>query len=162
MADSFDPVTRSRIMAKVRSADTSPELALRKALFRLGFRYRLHCAALPGKPDLVFPRYHAVVFINGCFWHWHGCRRSRMPATNAAYWQSKIGRNQRRDTEIRGKLFSAGWRVLVVWECALKKRLVGEAAQLSAAWLRGENVFSIIEPAEKTGAESALQRISPA
>lgn len=149
-------------MAKVRSADTSPELALRKTLFRLGFRYRLHCAALPGKPDIVFPRYHAVVFINGCFWHWHGCRRSRMPATNAAYWQAKIDRNQRRDTETCDKLLSAGWRVLVVWECALKTRLVVEAAQLSAAWLKGENVFSIIEPAEKTGAKSALQLISPA
>lgn len=162
MADLFDPVTRSHIMAKVRSTDTLPELALRKALFRLGFRYCLHCAALPGKPDLVFPRYHAAVFINGCFWHWHGCRRSRMPAANAAYWHAKIDRNQHRDIKTRNELLFAGWRVLIVWECALKKPLVVEAAQLSAAWLKGENTFSVIAPAEKTGAESALQCISPA
>ncbi|MGK8709166.1 very short patch repair endonuclease [Metapseudomonas otitidis] len=157
MVDSVDAITRSRIMARVRSRDTLPELALRKELFRLGFRYRLHCSTLPGKPDIVFARYRAVVFVHGCFWHWHGCR-SHLPATNVAFWQAKITRNQQRDIETRKRLLSIGWRVLVVWECALSTRLVAEAAQLTAAWLRGENLFSILEPAEKMGTDVTLKR----
>jgi DNA mismatch endonuclease (patch repair protein) len=157
MVDSVDAITRSRIMAKVRNRDTAPELALRKELFRLGFRYRLHCPALAGKPDIVFPQYRAVVFIHGCFWHWHGCR-VHMPETNATYWQSKLKGNQQRDAETRARLLFAGWRVLEVWECALKTRLVAKAAELTAAWLHGEYAFSVLEPAEKSDTESALRR----
>lgn len=161
MVDSVDAATRSHIMSRVRNRNTSPELALRKALFQLGFRYRLHNPALPGKPDLVFPRYRAVVFIHGCFWHWHGCR-SHFPEANAAFWQAKILRNQQRDIEVRDQLLARGWRVLVVWECALKARLVAEAAQLTAAWLREEHAFSVIEPTEKAEAGGSLKRIDAA
>jgi DNA mismatch endonuclease (patch repair protein) len=156
MVDSVDAITRSRIMAKVRSRDTAPELAMRKELFRLGFRYRLHCPALPGKPDIVFPQYRAVVFIHGCFWHWHGCRL--LPKTNSAFWQSKLKGNQQRDAETRIRLLNAGWRVLEVWECALKTRFLTEAAELAAAWLRGEYAFSILEPMVHPGTEAALKR----
>jgi len=158
MVDSVDAATRSRIMAKVRCRDTLPELVLRKELFRLGFRYRLHCSSLPGKPDIVFPRYRAVVFIHGCFWHWHGCRL-HLPEANAAFWHAKIKGNQRRDAETRARLLSTGWRVLVVWECALKTRYLAEAAQLTAVWLRGEYAFSVLEPTEKSSTEAVLKRI---
>lgn len=157
MVDSVDVATRSRIMAKVRCRDTLPELALRKALFRQGFRYRLHCPMLPGKPDIVFPRYRAAVFIHGCFWHWHGCR-SHLPEANAEFWRAKIKGNQERDAETSQRLLSIGWRVLVVWECALKARSIIEAAQLTAAWLRGDYAFSVLEPTEKAGPEAALKR----
>lgn len=146
MAPDVEKEVRSSIMAQVRGKDTTPELLLRKALFRQGFRYRLHTSALPGKPDLVFPRYNAVIFINGCFWHWHGCCRLRSPVKNAAYWQSKIARNQMRDIENYLALHAAGWRVLVVWECALKRPLLSETVELVQKWLIGKEFCSVLEP----------------
>lgn len=104
-------------MARVRSKNTSPELAARRLLHAAGLRFRLHVAALPGKPDIVLPRYRVVVFVHGCLWHWHGCKNSRMPRSNIPYWQSKIERNMRRDAEHTGSLERAGWRVEVIWEC---------------------------------------------
>lgn len=108
-------------MRAVKGADTRIEIALRKALFARGLRYRLHAAELPGKPDLVFPKYRAVIFVHGCFWHGHDCARgSRVPKTNRAYWTAKIARNKVRDKENANRLKAQGWRVLVVWECAMK------------------------------------------
>ena len=146
MADNVDAGTRSRIMARVRSKDTLPELAFRKTLFSRGLRYRVHGADLPGKPDLVFPRFRAVVFINGCLWHWHGCPRSRLPATNAEYWTRKINRNQERDRRNRAALLQGEWRVLVVWECALKRTVLTKAADLAIDWLHGNSASGMIEP----------------
>lgn len=120
MADTFDPATRSEIMRKVRSEGTSPEMKVRRALHAAGFRFRLHRKDLPGKPDLVLPRYRLVVFVHGCFWHWHGCKRSRMPASNRDYWTAKIERNTRRDVANLEALERLGWRVRLVWECELK------------------------------------------
>jgi DNA mismatch endonuclease (patch repair protein) len=136
MSDTFDKETRSRIMSRVRSKDTTPELRLRKALFARGLRYRIHVSGLPGKPDIVFPSRKAVIFVHGCQWHWHGCTRSRMPTTNVEYWERKIARNQDRDREHLSKLEASGWRVLVVWECSLKMKNLEALADQVAGWVR--------------------------
>lgn len=109
-------------MRAVRNKDTRPELLVRKSLFVRGFRYRLNVRDLPGKPDLVFPRYHAVILIHGCFWHGHGCPLFKLPGTRTAFWQQKIDSNKLRDIIVQDKLHAAGWRVAIVWECALKGR----------------------------------------
>ncbi|MGE0409374.1 MAG: very short patch repair endonuclease [Amphiplicatus sp.] len=120
-ADVFSPEKRAEVMRAVKSADTKPEIALRKALFAKGLRYRLHAADLPGRPDLVFPRRRAVLFVNGCFWHGHDCPRgARIPKTNRAYWTAKIARNVARDKKNAETLAALGWRVFTVWECGLK------------------------------------------
>ena len=108
-------------MSGIRGTDTKPELVLRRGLHQLGFRYRLHDRRLPGTPDLVFPRYNAVIFVNGCFWHGHDCHLFRWPKTREKFWKSKITGNMQRDTRNWGLLEAEGWRILVVWECALKE-----------------------------------------
>lgn len=134
-------------MALVRSKNTRPELALRRAIFSRGIRYRLHPANLPGKPDLVLPRFRAVILINGCFWHWHGCARSRMPVSNIEYWTQKIQRNQERDRIHYAALRAQGWRILIVWECALQKKWIDTAAILAVSWLKKEtSLLATIEP----------------
>lgn len=112
---------RSEIMAAVKSKDTTPELKVRKLLHSLGYRYRLHAGDLPCKPDIVFRSRKKVIFIHGCFWHGHPCKRgARMPKTNAEYWIKKIGRNIERDRRGYEALHNLGWRCLVLWECELK------------------------------------------
>lgn len=119
--DVFTTEKRSAVMRAVKSTDTKPEIALRKALHRLGFRYRLNVKDLPGKPDLVFPRHNVVIFVHGCFWHGHACKRgARAPKTNAEYWREKIARNKARDKKNAAALKALGWRVITVWECELK------------------------------------------
>lgn len=121
MADTFTKSKRSQIMRQVRSRDTKPELIVRRLLHRLGYRYRLHDGALPGKPDLVFPSRGKVVFVHGCFWHQHRCRRGRRaPATNQDYWLTKLARNKERDRRNRQRLRRDGWDVLAVWECQMR------------------------------------------
>lgn len=112
---------RSDIMRSVRSADTKPEMILRRIAHRLGYRYRLHRKDLPGRPDLTFPSKKKAIFVHGCFWHGHDCRRgSRVPKTNTEYWQNKVAGNQKRDTRAKAELEAAGWEVLIIWECELK------------------------------------------
>lgn len=121
MADSVSPEVRSRIMAQVKSKGMKPEMRVRRLIHGLGYRYRLHRADLPGKPDLVFPSRQKVVFVNGCFWHRHeGCDRVRIPATNRDYWVAKLERNQARDARNIALLEETGWTVLIVWECQLQ------------------------------------------
>lgn len=121
-ADVFSPEKRSAIMRAVKSENTKPEITLRKALFALGFRYRLNVKTLPGKPDLVFAKHHTVIFVHGCFWHGHQCKRGkRVPKTNRAYWTEKIARNKARDRKNAAALRRLGWRVIIIWECKLKK-----------------------------------------
>ena len=116
----IDPV-RSRTMAAVRSKDTKPEMLVRRAAHALGYRFRLHRKDLPGKPDLVFPSRKAVIFVDGCYWHGHDCKRgARMPKTNVEYWQAKIARNMKRDANNIATLEADGWQVLTIWECELK------------------------------------------
>lgn len=136
---------RSRMMASIRGKNTQPELALRKALFAVGFRYRLHQRGLPGSPDLVFPKYRAALYVHGCFWHRHeGCRYTTFPKTNVDFWSSKFEGNVYRDARNIAGLREAGWRVAVVWECALK-RSPGEACEKVAAWLQGSEQLLTLE-----------------
>ena len=137
-ADSVTPDVRSRMMAGIRGKNTKPELAMRSALHRRGFRFRLHCKELPGKPDLVFPKFRAVIFVHGCFWHGHGCHLFKWPKTRSEFWQQKINSNIDRDRRQRLALISAGWRVATIWECVLKGRTsvsVDEVAEKCATWL---------------------------
>lgn len=110
-------------MSHIRGKDTKPEIFVRTALWRLGFRYKLNDPKLPGKPDIVFPKYHTVIFINGCFWHGHpGCKKARIPATNEDFWKAKILSNINRDQLNISLLKQAGWNVIVVWECELSTK----------------------------------------
>ena len=118
--DDKTPEQRSINMSHIRSKNTKPEEVVRKYLFAKGFRYRKNDARYPGKPDLVLPKYHTVIFINGCFWHRHGCKDSTMPKTNVAFWMEKWSKNVRRDHRNEAAWREAGWNVIVVWECALK------------------------------------------
>jgi DNA mismatch endonuclease (patch repair protein) len=148
-ADVYERDKRSAVMRAVRSRDTAPEVALRKALFARGFRYRIDDRTLPGRPDLVFAKYRAVLFVHGCFWHGHGCARgARAPKNNAAYWRDKVNRNRERDKAVIDALQRDGWRVFVSWECQIKH--VSAAADEAALWLAsladGGTVMSKGEP----------------
>ncbi|MAE59743.1 MAG: very short patch repair endonuclease [Planctomycetaceae bacterium] len=119
--DRLDKQTRSALMGRIHSRNTKPELTLRKMLYRMGYRYRLHRADLPGSPDIVFPGRRKVIFVHGCYWHRHRCRRGRsMPTTRIAFWDEKFTRNRERDRTARRRLRRSGWAVLVVWECQLR------------------------------------------
>lgn len=128
------------MMAGIRGTNTKPELILRRGLHAAGFRFKLHDRALPGKPDMVFPRYRAVLFAHGCFWHGHDCHLFRPPSTRADFWSAKIDRNREVDRNAMEALCRLGWRIGVVWECSLKGRtrldlagVIGDCAD----WLRG-------------------------
>jgi len=122
MADSLNPKERSERMRLVRSEDTRPELALRRLVHGMGYRYRLHDRSLPGKPDLVFPSRKKVIFVHGCFWHRHAkasCKLARLPKTRLEFWLPKLEANRLRDVRTRRQLTRNGWRVLTIWECQL-------------------------------------------
>jgi DNA mismatch endonuclease (patch repair protein) len=147
MADIVTPEVRSQMMAGIRGKDTKPELILRRGLHAAGFRFRLHDRALPGNPDIVFPRYRAVLLAHGCFWHGHDCHLFKWPSTRPEFWQKKIYRNREVDTVVSVALQRAGWRQGVVWECALKgkTRLPLEIVLAECAlWLQSDvPVFEI-------------------
>ena len=120
MADIVDKQTRSRMMSGIRSRNTRPEMLIRRGLHALGFRFRLHDRTLPGKPDLVFRKHHAVIMVNGCFWHRHkGCKFATTPKTNRDFWTDKFRRNVERDRRTKRQLQDQGLRVLVIWECEI-------------------------------------------
>ncbi|WP_224199552.1 very short patch repair endonuclease [Pacificimonas aurantium] len=132
----MDAASRSRMMASIRGKDTKPELTLRRALHRRGLRYRLHWKKLPGRPDLVFPRFRAALFVHGCFWHQHeGCRFATTPATRTEFWQAKFDANVERDRRNQCDLANSGWKVGVVWECSIRKRGGEAIASEVNAWL---------------------------
>lgn len=136
MVDIVDAATRSRMMGGIKGKNTGPELILRRALHARGLRYRLHTSGLPGKPDLVFPQYKAVIFVHGCFWHRHaGCRFTTVPATRAEFWSQKFSANIDRDARNRTSLIELGWRVGWVWECALRDKAAPAVAEIVHAWL---------------------------
>jgi DNA mismatch endonuclease (patch repair protein) len=119
--DVYPPEKRSAVMRRVKGKDTTPELAVRRALTRLGARYRLHRKDLPGKPDIVLPSRRLALFVHGCFWHGHDCARgARVPKQNRDYWVAKVDRNRARDAASRATLAELGWRVETIWECELK------------------------------------------
>lgn len=149
MTDVHAPEVRSRNMAAVRAKDTQVELTLRRALHAAGLRYRIHVRQLPGTPDIVFPRkYHAVIFIHGCFYHGHECQNFRWPKQNADFWRAKILANVSRDVRAERTLLGAGWRVLTVWECAIRgarRRTTDELTTLVKRWLLSGRVTGTIQ-----------------
>ena len=130
MADNHTKEVRSRNMSHIRSTNSKPEEKVRKYLFSKGFRYRKNDKRLPGKPDIVLPRYKTVIFVNGCFWHKHDCPRFVWPSSNENYWLPKIQKNVERDLKNRDVLTGLGWNVLVVWECQLKKKSFEETMNM--------------------------------
>ncbi len=138
MADIVSPDVRSRMMSGIRGKNTRPELAIRKGLHARGFRYRLHDSRLPGKPDIAFPKYRAVIMIHGCFWHGHDCHLFKWPSSRTDFWKKKIARNQEKDRENDENLEKAGWRILTIWECALKGKTRLDPAlvmDIASGWL---------------------------
>src|ERR1700722_10570601 len=121
MTDNFDSAKRSSVMAAIRSKDTKPELIVRRAVYALGFRYRLHAKDVPGKPDLVFRKLRKAIFVHGCFWHRHsGCSRASMPKTRIEFWHEKFEKNVDRDNRVKKELKKNGWRSLIIWQCELQ------------------------------------------
>lgn len=138
MVDVVDAQTRSRMMSGIRGKDTKPELIIRHALHRRGFRYRLHDKRLPGKPDLVFPSRRAVILVHGCFWHGHDCHLFKQPSSRKKFWKTKISRNREKDIETIKDLSDGGWRILTIWECALKGKIrqpENEIIRIITRWL---------------------------
>ncbi|MBP5457163.1 MAG: DNA mismatch endonuclease Vsr [Paludibacteraceae bacterium] len=156
--DTISPEQRSKIMSRIRSRDTKPELLVRRYLYAHGFRYRVNVKTLPGTPDIALRKYRTAIFINGCFWHGHSCLKGRMPKSNADFWLQKILRNQTRDEEARIKLRQLGWRTMVVWECQLKPKVREKTLQeiaflLNSAFL---DKYRSPEPSSYTEEETSL------
>ena len=129
------------MMSGIRGKNTKPELLIRKALHARGFRYRLHCKDLPGNPDLCLPKYRAVIFVHGCFWHGHGCHLFKWPKTRPEFWREKIARNCEVDAGAERALAEEGWRQAVIWECAVKgrtRRSLEEVISTCADWLNSD------------------------
>jgi DNA mismatch endonuclease (patch repair protein) len=126
MADIFSKEKRSKLMSKVTGKETKPEIMVRKYLFSKGFRFRKNVKTLPGSPDIVLPKYKTVIFVHGCFWHGHDCRKGRLPETNHGFWVDKITKNTERDNRKISELTNLGWKVLVVWDCELVNKTLAE------------------------------------
>ena len=135
--DHVDSSNRSRIMAAVKSRDTGPELEVRRAMHRQGFRFRLHRRDLPGSPDLVLPKHKVALFVHGCFWHSHGCRKSKLPKSNVQYWTAKIEQNVNRDYRVRRDLEGLGWKWRVIWQCEVEAGVERISKELWAGQLSG-------------------------
>lgn len=139
MVDVVDKKTRSRMMSGIRAKNTTPEVRIRSLLHRNGFRFRLHRNDLPGKPDLTLPKYGAVIFVHGCFWHCHRCHMFKWPKSNASFWRKKITANRSRDRRCVAELLAKSWRVLTIWECALRgpdAKSVTSLLKQITSWLR--------------------------
>ena len=151
--DTVNKAMRSKIMSRIGKRNTEPEMLLRKQLHRIGLRYRLHDHKLKGSPDIVFPKFKSVVFVHGCFWHCHGCRTNTIPKTNREFWLSKFERNMERDQMNISALLADGWRVLVVWECALKgkKSHPDSVARSVFDWLNSGIKMSYIDRSNVNG-----------
>lgn len=119
--DTLSKKDRSALMSRIRSKDTRPELKVRSILHRLGYRFRLHRKDLPGKPDIVLPRFKKIIFVQGCFWHGHNCTLASKPKSNQAYWKKKIITNRERDRKVKKALRQMGWQVLELWECEIRR-----------------------------------------
>lgn len=152
-ADIVSPAVRSSMMSRIRGKNSRPELALRKQLFASGYRFRLHRRDLPGSPDIVLPRHRAVVFVHGCFWHRHdGCSKATTPSSNSAFWGAKFAANVERDAAAIARLEALGWRVALVWECAIG------AAGLEPAQFAGLRSW-INQSVDQTGAGARRYRL---
>jgi DNA mismatch endonuclease (patch repair protein) len=142
MVDIVDSATRSRMMSGIRGRNTKPEILIRSQLHRRGFRFRLDARDLPGRPDIVLPRYRAVIFVHGCFWHGHDCHLFKWPQTRPDFWRDKIGRNRSNDDKVQAALRERGWRIAVVWECALRgaNRDLDSVLQRLVDWLHSDQL----------------------
>lgn len=148
MADIVSPAVRSRMMAGIRAKNTRPEMTVRRGLHTVGLRFRLHDRRLPGKPDLVFRKYGAVIFVNGCFWHGHECAKFKWPKSREEFWRTKIKRNRVNDLKNAEALSAIGWRTLVIWECAIKCRNESVLFEMFAQcrdWLKNGGDSMVIE-----------------
>ena len=162
MPDNHTPAQRHRNMAAIHSASTKPELKLRHSLWHLGFRYRINDKSLPGRPDIVLPKFRTVVFMHGCFWHGHkDCKYYAVPKTNTAFWMAKVARNQERDQEVWRKLEAKGWSVIIVWECQLKKANLEETIDRVAEEIvrNGEDYRAAQEERRKAREEYRRERM---
>lgn len=148
MADVVTIGKGSEMMSRIRGKDTAIEIKIRKGLFNAGFRYRLHNRLLAGKPDLTFAKYKAVVFINGCFWHFHDCYLFKLPETRTAFWISKLESNRDRDQKNIQILLNGGWRVLVVWECSIRgkyRKDLNYIVEVITDWLKSDTNFLVLK-----------------
>jgi len=136
MTDVVDRQTRSKMMSAVRAKNTKLEIEIRQRLFAQGFRYRLHTRDLPGTPDIVLPKYSAIVFVHGCFWHYHGCFRSTIPDSRRDWWRKKLEDNRTRDAKVLAELRSNSWRVVVIWECSVRRPGIDRQKALDRVCLR--------------------------
>jgi DNA mismatch endonuclease (patch repair protein) len=162
--DTVDSQTRSKIMARVGQKNTGAELKLRRALHRTGLRYTLHDRSLPGSPDIVFPRFKAVVFVHGCYWHSHGCHRSTVPKSRQEFWTGKFQANRSRDARNVKSLAETGWRVLTVWECTLMGKSAcrtEHVANAVRAWLESSAAGGEIPDSLLHVSDSDAQSSSP-
>jgi DNA mismatch endonuclease (patch repair protein) len=141
VVDIVDSATRSRMMSGIKGRNTRLEVLIRSLLHRRGFRFRMNVADLPGKPDIVLPKYRTVIFVHGCFWHGHDCRLFKWPQTRPDFWRTKIQRNRQRDEQSLELLHAAGWRVATIWECALRNREAKPAKLVDelVIWLGTQN-----------------------
>ena len=161
MSDNRTPEQRHKNMAAIQSASTKPELKLRRVLWCHGFRYRVNDKRLPGKPDIVLPKYRTVLFVHGCFWHGHkGCKYYTIPKTNTDFWMTKVAGNQERDQEEWRQLEAKGWFVIIVWECQLKKAVLDETIARVEAEIRqnGEAFHSAQEERRRAREEYLKER----
>ena len=133
-------------MSRIQAKDTKPELTIRRLLFADGFRYRIHVKTLPGTPDLVLPKYRAVIFVHGCFWHGHdGCKYAKLPTTHVEFWRDKISKNKERDQRVRQELVSGGWRVLTIWTCSINNQAkVKETYTQVKGWILNKAEQSVL------------------
>ena len=158
MTDIVDKATRSKMMSRIKSKNTKIELIIRSGLHRRGYRFRLHRRSLPGKPDLCLPKYQAIIFIHGCFWHMHGCHLTTIPKTRPEFWRNKLSSNRKRDLTHGRNLGILGYRVLTIWECALRKKSNEEIENVLdhvVEWLKGSSSQNQI-PSKATSSEFIL------
>jgi len=142
MPDKFSKETRSRMMSGIKNKNTKPEIIIRKELFGKGFRYRLHNGKMPGRPDMVFRKYNAVIFIHGCFWHGHDCRYFVWPKSNKEFWKEKINGNKKNDRKVIRELHIMGYRICIVWECVTRDRvLFPKVMRKLVSWLLGQGAY---------------------
>nr|WP_174505646.1 DNA mismatch endonuclease Vsr [Acinetobacter sp. Marseille-Q1620] len=150
MTDIVDSITRSRMMSNIKGKNTKPEILIRCLLHRHGFRFRIHRKDLPGKPDIVLPKYNAIIFIHGCFWHGHqNCRLFKLPTSRTEFWEVKISKNRENDLKVKGLLLNSGWRICTIWECAIRRSKKDPIAfmDILTTWLSGsELLLEIDEP----------------
>lgn len=152
MADIVSEKKRSEMMSGIRGKDTKPELIIRKGLHRSGYRYKLHDSQLPGKPDLVFPKYNAIIFVHGCFWHKHDCHLFKWPSSRKQFWKDKLLGNEEKDKENNQELRALGWRILLIWECALKGKTnlyTSTVLESAAEFLESDKEFLEIRGADE-------------